>query len=126
MPTASARMETTVATRCFASMRKPNRMSCKIALMVPPSASGTDLGFSCLLDDAAVKKVNGAVRKVGVELVVRDHANGCAVAVQIEQQFHHRFAVFRIEVSGGLVSHQDKGIANQRARDSHALLLTAR
>ena len=36
------------------------------------------------------------------------------------------FAVLRIQVSGRLVREQDGRIAGQRARDRHALLLTAR
>src|SRR4029077_17723817 len=35
------------------------------------------------------------------------------------------FAIARVEVSGGLISHQDEWIANQSSGNSHALLLTA-
>ena len=46
--------------------------------------------------------------------------------VQLAQQVHDRFAVGRIQVSGGLVRQQNQRIAAQRARHGHALLLAAR
>ena len=58
--------------------------------------------------------------------IVRDHADGGAVHVQLAQQFHHRFAAFRIEVAGRLVREQNDRLAGDRARDSDALLLAAR
>ena len=56
---------------------------------------------------------------------MRHHADGRALAMQVAQQVHHRFAVLRIQVSGRLVGQQDRRIAGQRARHGHALLLTA-
>src|SRR5260370_33367095 len=81
--------------------------------------------FLCFLYDASVEEVNGAFRKVGIALVVGDHADGRAVAVQVAQQFHHRFTVLGVEVSSRLVSHQDDWISNKRSRHRNALLLTA-
>src|SRR5712664_623379 len=87
---------------------------------------GSDARFLGFFDDAAVEEVNGALGKVGVALVVRDHADGGAVAVQVAEQLHDRFAVFGVQVSGGLVGHQDEGIADQSAGHSDTLLLTSR
>src|SRR5258707_4240006 len=86
---------------------------------------GSDAGFLGFFYDAAVEEVNGALGEVGVALVVRDHADGCAIAMQVAQQFHHGFTVLGVQVSGGLVSHQNERIADQRARHSDTLLLTS-
>src|SRR6267154_2373934 len=87
---------------------------------------GSDAGYLGFFYDAAVEEVDGALGEVGVALVVRDHANGGAIAMQVAQQFHHGFAVLGVQVSGRLVSHQNERIANQRARHSDTLLLTSR
>ena len=79
-----------------------------------------------LLDDAAVEQVDGAVGVARVARVVGDHADGGAGAVQLAQQVHDRLAVVRVEVAGGLVGEQDRGIADERARHRDALLLAAR
>src|ERR1043166_3940772 len=79
-----------------------------------------------LFDDAAVEQVDAAIRVAGVARIVRDHADGRPFAVQLAQQLHHRFAVFRVEVSGGLVRQQDRRRAGDGAGDRDALLLTAR
>ena len=86
---------------------------------------GSDAGFLSFFHDAAVEEVNGALGEVGIALVVSDHADGGAVAVQVAQQLHDRFAVFGVQVSGGLVSHQDERIADQGAGHGDTLLLTA-
>src|ERR1700675_3197682 len=105
-------------------------MSCPIVPMERPLLPAPPLsgyaGFLGFFNDAAVKKMNRALGEIRVALVVRDHANGRAVAVQIAEQFHDGFAIFRVQVSSRLVSHQDERIADQCASDSHTLLLTAR
>src|SRR6202022_1617903 len=88
-------------------------------------ASDPDAGFLCFFDDAAVEEVNGALGEIGVALVVRNHADGGAIAMQIAEQLHNGFAILGVQVSRGLVSHQDERIADQRASYSDALLLTA-
>src|SRR5260370_1993301 len=108
----------------FTSMRIPYRTSCTKEFIGVPPRSGADASFLCLLDDAAIEQMNVALGEIRVPLIVRNHANGRAVAVQIAQQFHDRLAVLRIEVSSRLVSHQNQRIANQRARHRHTLLLT--
>jgi len=50
----------------------------------------------------------------------------CAVAMQIAQTFHHGFTVLRVQVSGGLVSHEDERIPDQRAARQRHVLLTSR
>ena len=71
------------------------------------------------------RQVNCALGEICVTLIVRNHANGRTVAMQVAQQFHDCLAVFRIEVSGRLVSHQNQRITDQRASHGDALLLTA-
>src|SRR5260370_2161465 len=126
IPRPNATTQTIVATRCFINIRRPNRTSCQIDSMYSLPGSGSDSGFLRFLHDAAIEQMNVALGKTRVTLVVRNHANGRAVAVQIAQQLHDRLAVLRIEVSGRLVSHQNERIANQRARHRDTLLLTAR
>ena len=41
------------------------------------------------------------------------------------QQFHDGFAIFGVEISGGLIGEKDERITDQCARDGYALLLTA-
>src|SRR5271163_4236784 len=141
MPRAKATMETSVARRCFQSIRTANRRSCSNMLVRAPrfrqapagrhampgqavAASDAGVGFLGFLNDAAVKEMNVALGEIGVALVVGDHADGGAIAVQIAEKLHDGFAVFGVQVSGRLVSHEDERIAHQRAGHSHALLLT--
>src|SRR5688572_12250590 len=78
-----------------------------------------------LVDDTAVEELDLAVRIVGVARIVGHHADRRALAVQLAQEVHHRLAVPRVEVPGGLVGEQDRGLARERAGDGHALLLAA-
>ena len=73
----------------------------------------------------AVEEVHFSLRVLGEARIVRDHADGRALAMQILQQFHHGFAVARVEVSGRFVGQQNRGLSAQRARHCHTLLLTA-
>ena len=81
---------------------------------------------TAVLDHPAVEEVDGAVGVAREARVVGDHADGRARAVQLAQQLHHRVAVLRVEVAGGLVGEQDRGLAHEGAGHRHALLLTAR
>src|SRR5260370_32705000 len=110
----------------FTSMRIPYRTSCTKEFIGVPPRSGADASFLRFLHDAAIEQMNVALGEIRVPLIVRTHANGRAVAVQIAQQLHDRLAVLRIEVSSRLVSHQNQRIANQRTCHRDALLLTAR
>src|SRR4051794_9318953 len=77
-------------------------------------------------DDLAVEKVNLPLRMCRKPRIVRHHADGGALAVQLLQQFHHGFAVARIEVPGGLVREEDRRTAAESTGYSDSLLLTAR
>src|SRR5258705_11480696 len=63
-----------------------------------PGLVGSDAGFLSFFHDAAVEEMDRALGEAGVALVVRHHADGRAVAVQVAQQFHHGLAVFRGQV----------------------------
>src|SRR5579875_493690 len=78
-----------------------------------------------LFDDAAVKQMNRAIRDAREARVVRYHANGSSFAVKLPEQIHHRLAVLRVQVSGGLVGKQNGRLSDQRTRHGHTLLLTA-
>src|SRR5688572_4710321 len=79
-----------------------------------------------LVHDAAVEQLDRALRVPREARVVRHHADRAALLVQVAEQVHHRLAVRRVEVPGGLVREQDQRIAGERARDRDTLLLAAR
>src|SRR6516162_1743617 len=87
-----------------------------------PSDSGFLAGS---LDNFSVEQMDGAVGEFGIARIVGHHADGRAGLVQLAQQSHNRFSVVRIEISGRLIGQQDQGIASQRPRYRHALLLAA-
>src|SRR6185503_11003344 len=60
-----------------------------------------------------------------VALVVCDHADCRALAVQLAQQIHNRFAVRGIQITGRLVGQKYERIARYRSRDCDSLLLAA-
>src|SRR5437868_8111878 len=60
------------------------------------------------VNHATVEEVNLAVGVLGVARVVRHHADGHALLMQLAHQVHDRFAVGRIEVAGWLVRKQDE------------------
>src|SRR5271168_2781493 len=103
-------------------------MSCPNVPMERPLSRtplNANAGFFGFFADATVEQVNGAFGEVRVTRVVGHHANGGAIAMQVAQQLHDRFAVFRVQVTSRLVGHQNERIANQRTGHSYALLLTA-
>ena len=77
------------------------------------------------LDDLAIKEVDAAIGVRGVPLVVGDHADCRALAVQLTQQIHHGFAIRGIQITGWLVGEEYKRIARYRSRDRDSLLLAA-
>jgi hypothetical protein len=90
------------------------------------SQSGADFfGAALLFHDAAVEEVDRTIGVCGVARIVRHHADRRAAAVQLAEQFHHGFAVRRIEVTRRLVGEEDERIASDCAGDGDALLLTA-
>src|SRR6185436_3421556 len=71
-----------------------------------------------------MQHVLGASRGVRI---VRDHDDGLALLrVQRLQQIQDLIARLAVEVAGGLVAQQERGIGNDRARDADALFLAAR
>src|SRR3984885_6241070 len=76
-------------------------------------------------NDLAVEEVYLAVCVAGEARIVGHHADGRAFLVQLGEQLHHRFAILRVQVSGGLVGQQDGRRTGQRAGHSDTLLLTA-
>lgn len=59
--------------------------------------------------------------------VVGHQDNGLAVAAGKRGDHLHNLApAFRIQIAGGLIGKHDIGLRDKRARDAHALLLTAR
>src|ERR1700722_15343121 len=87
--------------------------------------NGRGVRADSFLDDAAVEKMYRAVGDAGVARIVRYHADRGALAMQLAQQVHYRFAVLRVQVSSRLVRQQDGRRTDQRSRHGHALLLTA-
>src|SRR2546426_293337 len=59
-------------------------------------------------------------------VLVRHHHDGLALAVQLREHLHDLAARRGIEVPGGLVREQDRGLVDQRPRDGHTLTLPAR
>jgi hypothetical protein len=57
--------------------------------------------------------------------IVRDHADRRAFLVQLAEEAEHDLRVLGVEVTGRLVGEDDRGVADQRTGDGHALLLTA-
>ena len=78
-----------------------------------------------LLDDATVEEMDGTIGVPREARVVGDHTDRSAVSMQFAQQFHHGFAVCRVEVSGGLIGKKNGRLSSHCASYRDALLLTA-
>ncbi len=76
-----------------------------------------------LVDDFAVEKMDGAFGMVGIAWVMGDHADGGASGVDVLEKIHDGITIFRVKISGGLISEENHGIANERACHRDALLL---
>jgi len=92
------------------------RLDRSAAEIVQAHRSGSSLGGDFVLDNPAVKQVNGAIGVLRETLIMRDHANGRAAGVQFLEQIHDRFAVARIEVTGRFVGEKDGRLAGDGAR----------
>ena len=57
----------------------------------------------CFFHDLTIEEVDGPVGELRVTRIVSDHADGGAFAVKLTQQIHHRLAILRVQVAGGLV-----------------------
>src|SRR5260370_16209430 len=125
IPSASVKTATTVNPGLFASTRIPKRRSCQMVLISYLPALCSDARFLRLLDDSAVKQMNGTLGEVCVTLIVCNHVNTHAVSVQVAQQLHDGFALLRVQVSSRLLSQQDQRTTARSPSHCDALLLTA-
>ena len=66
-----------------------------------------------------------ALRMLGETWIVRDHADGRALAVQVLQEFHHGLAVARIQISSRFVGKKNGWLPTERAGHGNALLLAS-
>jgi hypothetical protein len=72
----------------------------------------------------AVAELNRPACVGGHVGLVRDHGDSeMAVSVEAAEQFHDLLASCTIQVAGGLIGKQNRGLRDHGARDGHALLL---
>src|SRR5439155_2630411 len=76
-------------------------------------------------NDFAVEQVDFPLRMFYESRIVRDHTDSRAFAVQSLQQFHHRLAITRIQISSRLIGEQDRGMPAKRSCHCDPLLLTS-
>ena len=76
--------------------------------------------------DFSVLKYNHPFRLIGDLRIVRNDDNGTAGIVQLFKNLHNQKFVFFIEVAGRFVRKQELGVIDERAGNTHALLLSAR
>ena len=76
--------------------------------------------------DFSVLKYNHPFRLIGDLRIVRNDDNGTAGIVQLFENLHNQKFVFFIEVAGRFVRKQELGVIDERAGNTHALLLSAR
>src|SRR6478735_8363591 len=75
--------------------------------------------------DQAVAQAHHAVRVRRDVVLVRDQDDGVALGVQVAEHRHDLLPGGGVEVAGGFVGQDDRGLAHQRARDRDALALAA-
>src|SRR5258708_21924193 len=73
----------------------------------------------------AVREFDSAIGLAGNVRVVGDHQNCVAGIVQLAENLQHDGFVDFIEIARGLVRKNQLGLIDERASDSHALLLAA-
>ena len=122
------RMRTSAACQRFLSMTlamawaglpmTPKKSLDEFVHYVPP--------FFFFPDDLAVLQIKDALGKVGQLLVVGDHDDGVAPAVQSREDGDDLLAGLGIEVAGRLVGQDQRGLVHQGAGDGHPLPLPAR
>src|ERR687897_2906255 len=82
---------------------------------------------SMLLDDEAVEHADDPVGRLADGDVVSDDEKGQpALDVEPPHQLDDLLGVLAVEVAGGLVGPDDRGVVDERAGDRHALALAAR
>src|SRR5262245_30986238 len=96
-----------------------------IASPAPRSPLAGDRVVAHVADDLAVAEAHDARRVLRQLVLVRDEDDGVPTAVQIVHQRQDLVTGLRVEVSGRLVGEQDRRLVDERARDRHALALSA-
>src|SRR3984957_5232964 len=67
------------------------------------------------VDEPSVEQPDGTLRMARKARVVSDHYDRRAAFVKLAQQFHHGFAVLRVEIPGRLRGEENRGIDRERA-----------
>ena len=75
---------------------------------------------------ASIEQANHALRRVGNHRVVRHEHQRGAIAVELTEQLEQPLTRGRIELTGGLIGQQERGLVGEGARNRHALLFTTR
>ena len=76
--------------------------------------------------DFSVLKYDHPFRLIGNLRVMGNDDNGTTGSVQLFKNLHNQPLVFFIEVAGRFVCKQELGVIDERAGNTHALLLSAR
>src|SRR5439155_1041869 len=90
------------------------------------SKKGTLGGLQLVRGDHAVAQRHDAGSVSRNVVLVRDHDDRLAPVVQVAEHLHQLRAGGRVEVPGGLVGEQDRGLVHEGAGDRDALALAAR
>src|SRR5215472_9312424 len=108
-------------------VRSLRRVTSRIAFLVRGLIiSSLPSARPCAADHAAVQEVDPASRPGGKIAVVRYVKDRLASLRELLEQIEDLMGGPGVEVSGGLVGHQNRWIIGERAGDRHSLLLTAR
>ena len=77
-----------------------------------------------MLYNLTIEQVDDAIGVAGVMLRVRNHNDGGALLVKLEQKVHNLLAVLRIKVACRLIGKDNLGIGNYGTSYGYTLLLT--
>src|SRR5690606_10274724 len=111
------------------SIQRP-RMRHRVLSNQDPGLRTQHSRVSVLIDhavklDVAVLEADDALAAGGDAVVVGDHDDGHALAVQLLDDLEDGLAGGGVEVAGGLVGEEDDGAGDEGAGDGGALLLAA-
>lgn len=81
--------------------------------------------LSGLRHNVSVEEVYYPVGYIGIELIMGNHDDGCAILVKLCQQAHDLHSVLGIEVTCRLIGENQFGVEDNSTGYSHALLLSA-
>ena len=77
-----------------------------------------------MLYNLTIEQVDDAIGVAGVMLRVRNHNDGGALLVKLEQKVHHLLAILGIQIARWLIGKDNLGIGNYCTGYSNTLLLT--